>query len=359
MAAPPRVLVVGGGLAGLLITAMLEKRAGWKAVVWSAPDAQHPAASLVAAGMFNPVSFRRLLPVWAAEAHMDLAAETYKWLEGHLGVSLWHDRPLFKKFPNQDYANLWHDRLNSSHPVSAWIESESWRAVGSQVKTAFGGGWVPRAGYVDLKNLISAFRDKLTAEQRWEERIWFLEDGLPTGFDWVVDARGVGAKADLADFGLDVRPNHGEVLTLRPEDSQDWPKVILNNKKWLLPLADGEHYRLGATYRWDLSMPSEHDLARDELCSAMNEILPSAHLQSSVVSHNSGVRPASPDRRPMVGRPDAEGRPWYHVINGLGTRGVLVGPRAAMEFCSTYVEKTQADVHAELVCQRFRTFRAG
>lgn len=354
----PRVLVVGGGLAGLLTVETLERRSGVQAVVWAAPESQHPAASQVAAGMFNPVSFRRLLPVWEAERHMALAEEIYRGLEERLGVGLWHEVSLFKRFPNQDYADLWAERLQTDHPVSPWIESKDWRETKSLGQMPFGGGWVPRAGYVDLKNLISGFRAELEACDRWETREWFLSDGLPEGFDLVVDARGVGAKSDLATFGLDLRPNHGEVLTLDPPDGSAWPDALLNHKKWLLPLADGRRYRLGATYRWDLTEPVTHEAARTELIGVMKELRPDLAFDDVVTDHSAGIRPASPDRRPMVGQPDPEGRPWYHLINGLGTRGVLVGPRAAAEFHSTFVEKTQAVVDSELVCQRFRTFKA-
>jgi len=354
----PRVLVVGGGLAGLLAVELLERRAGLQAVVWAAAESRHPAASQVAAGMFNPVSFRRLLPVWEADRHMALAEEVYRGLENRLGVPLWHERPLFKRFPNLDYANLWAERVESDHPVSKWIESSEWRETGGAVLAPFGGGWVPKAGYVDLQNLIARFREALHASGRWETREWFLADGLPSGFDLVLDARGVGAKSDLASFGLDVRPNHGEVLTLEPSDRNAWPDALLNHKKWLLPLADGQRWRLGATYRWDLTEPITHAEARAELIAVMEELRPDLPFADVVVEHVAGIRPASPDRRPMVGMPDPEKRPWYHVINGLGTRGVLVGPRAAAEFHSTFVEKTQAVVDPEVICQRFRTFKA-
>jgi glycine/D-amino acid oxidase-like deaminating enzyme len=61
-----RVLVVGGGLAAALVEAECARRGhevGVRAGLAS-------AASQVAAGMFNPVSFQRVLPVWRAEEHL-------------------------------------------------------------------------------------------------------------------------------------------------------------------------------------------------------------------------------------------------------------------------------------------------
>lgn len=353
----PRVLVVGGGLAGLLMVAELERRGLALAEVWSARPEDKPMATSVAAGMFNPVSFRRLVPVWDAARHMAGAEEIYRWAESLLSVSLWNEIPLFKIFPNSDYADLWQNRLDSGHEVSDWIEPISWNPVHSLVNAPFGGGWVPRAGYVDLGQFISRFHHHLQTEGRFHWRQWVFGDGLPEGFDAVIDCRGVGAVEDLKGWGLDVRPNHGEVLTLAPP-LQAMPRHTVNCKKWLLPLSDGRTYRLGATYRWDLREPLEHAETVEELLDAMNAGIQGGLKKDSVISHKSGVRPASPDRRPMVGRPDGEALPWYHLVNGLGTRGVLVGPRAVAELASTFFEKSQPKPHQEVICQRFRTFKA-
>ena len=48
---------------------------------------------------------------------------------------------------------------------------------------------------------------------------WSLEVGCPEGFDAVIDCRGVGAESDLSQFGVQVRPNQGEVLTVRVENA--------------------------------------------------------------------------------------------------------------------------------------------
>lgn len=353
----PRVLVVGAGLAGVLIVDVLERRLGIKAVVWSAPQTRCPASTWVAAGMFNPVSFRRLVPIWEADRHMALAFDTYRALEVKLGIPLWHERPLFKKFPNLTYSELWEARLHSDHPVSKWIEPKTWASHMDPGIEGISGGWVPRAGYVDLRNLMRSFHEYLREDDRLEIREWSMAAGLPVGFDWVMDARGAGARRDLQAYGLDVRPNHGEVLTAEAPEGHKWPNFMVNNKKWLLPTADGRRYKLGATYRWDLQSPSEHDEAKHEILQGLTDVLPTFEFSKHLVAHESGIRPASPDRRPIVGRPDEVNRSWYHVLNGLGTRGVLVGPRAAEELASICVENKGVQVHPELDCKRFRTFK--
>lgn len=316
-----RWLVVGGGLAGTLAAEAL-----WFAgEVVVQRDAGRPAASRVAAGMFNPVSFRRVVEVWDAAEHRAEAERVYRRFEGLLGGTYWHDVPVVRVFPSSDYARLWEQRIREGHGVSKWIELvEPEAGVGAP----FGVGRVDGAGWVDVPALLDAWADWAKSEPErltWQEGAWSWEDGLPAGFDGVVDARGVGAVGDLARWGVPINPNHGEVLTLKPGA---WNGAYtLNANKWLLPQPGGGA-RLGATYAWNI--PDERILpaSRAALLAAFSGVLAVPVGEADVADHRAGLRPASPDRRPLVGRL-SDRHPWYSVINGLGTRGVLVGPAAA------------------------------
>ena len=59
---PQRIVVVGRGLAGALVAWRFMER-GCRVEWWG--NGSH-SASRVAAGMFNPVSFRRVVEVWNA-----------------------------------------------------------------------------------------------------------------------------------------------------------------------------------------------------------------------------------------------------------------------------------------------------
>ena len=96
-------LIVGAGLAGTLMAWELEKR-GVEFEVWDS-DAQ--SASKVAAGMYNPLSFKRLVEVWNATPHMEEMQKTYRELQEFLGVKVLHPTPIIRIFPNQQYCDLW------------------------------------------------------------------------------------------------------------------------------------------------------------------------------------------------------------------------------------------------------------
>lgn len=215
--------------------------------------------------------------------------------------------------------------MGEKEGVGRWISLAE--PVPPGVVAPFGAGWVAGAGWVDVPGLLQAWRT-LPPERGgvvWEQRAWEAAQGLPAGFDAVVDARGVAARDDLKPWGVPVNVNQGEVLTL---DGGGWHADWgLNKNQWILPVAGGNS-RVGATYRWDLLEDQIHPEAAERMLQTLDEALSQPLARSAVVAHQSGLRPVSPDRRPLVGvlHPD---RPWHWVFNGLGTRGVLVGPRAA------------------------------
>ena len=164
-------------------------------------------------------------------------------------------------------------------------------------------------------------------------------------------------------MGLKVNPNHGDVLTLSTEaDALQTQGHNVNNGKWLLPMRqqDGRQWwRLGATYSWDKPTSAPHGPAaqslKDHMADAFHGGASQAWDKARVEAHQAGLRPASPDRRPMVG-------PWpgqpegVLMLNGLGTRGVLVGPAAAEALVNFWLD--DAPISPEMRPDRFKSVRA-
>ena len=95
-----RVLVVGQGLAGTLVShAALDR--GWDCHVM---DSGQPSASAVAAGMYNPMSFRRIVEVWDAAEHLASMRQTYTVIETLLGDRFLHPLPILKRIPQNRIA---------------------------------------------------------------------------------------------------------------------------------------------------------------------------------------------------------------------------------------------------------------
>ncbi|MDA0303951.1 MAG: FAD-dependent oxidoreductase [Bacteroidetes bacterium] len=343
-----RVLIVGDGLAGTLVAWELMDQ-GIEFNLWGDGS---PAASDVAAGMFNPVSFRRILPVWHAQEHLNTARKRYQSCENLLGVQLWHDVALLRIFPDGAYAAQWNERIAEEHPVSSFIERCNDGDWHDSIVAPFGAGRIRDAGWVDVQTLVEKSREFWQKENSWSSRHWNLDDGCPVGFDAVVDCRGVGAKSDLLRYGLEVRPNQGEVLTLEVPSAVGVETV--NNVTWAMPIAAGK-VRIGSTYRWDLMEAQVLEASQSVLLDKANAArVDTPFTRGQITEHRAGLRPASPDRRPLVGRV-SDDIPWYVVCNGWGTRGVLIGPRTAAWTIRTLLDDAW-EVPAEVRPDRFRTF---
>ena len=352
-----RIVVVGRGIAGAF-TAWRFHRAGCDVAWWG--NGAH-SASRVAAGMFNPVSFRHVLEVWNAEAHVaamkDLLSDIVQVLE--LPKPLVHDVSVIRIFPNVQYREDWQARIGADHNVSTWIGDPE--PAPGHVHAPHGCGRVVGSGWVNIPLLLDALGGYFESIGKLHNQSWTVEDGLPDGTDLLVDCRGVGASEELLKFGLKVTPNHGDVLTMStPTEGLDTAGCNVNNGKWLLPIGEREgrmHWRLGATYSWHRQTPSPDSQApaaiRDHMAQAFNAEGQHAFAQAQLESHDAGLRPASPDRRPMVG-------PWpgqptgIAMLNGLGTRGVLVGPMASHWLVEWWLN--DAEIPQEMRSNRFKGF---
>ena len=336
-----RILVVGQGLAGTLAShAALDR--GWDCHV---VDSGQPSASAVAAGMFNPMSFRRIVEVWDAVEHLASMKRTYTAIETQLHSRFLHPLPILKRIPNAEYAEEWNNKTESLpwiEPIQSDTEIHH-RFPDAPPSAGHGYGVVQGGGWVNLPGLISAWRASLTAQGRFTRAQWHHDDldaTLKAGWDAVIDCRGTAAAND-PNGPIDIRANRGEILTLQhTSDTQQTPlpeSHILNFGKWTLPVAQGQ-WRLGASYEWNRTDLEPTDQTADFLLDALRTAAP--HTKPlRILHHEVGLRPVSRDRRPAVGAwPDKQG---LYVFNGLGTRGVLIGPRWASSLCDMIQEKTQ------------------
>tara|TARA_B100000767_G_scaffold7782_2_gene7705 strand:+ start:14742 stop:15803 length:1062 start_codon:yes stop_codon:yes gene_type:complete len=342
------VLIIGDGLAGTLMAWKCHQR-GVKFVQWSDGS---PAASDVAAGMFNPVSFRRILPQWDAANYAETAREMFQAIQQELECKLRHDVPVIRVFPNERYAALWAERIAEEGEVAQFIEILPRTELHPSLDAPFGAGIVRSAGWVDVRMLTQKSRLLWQRLGLWERRSWAMEDGCPVGFSTVIDCRGVGVADDLAKFGLEVSRNHGEVLTIQTE--LDWGEQTVNNVTWALPIGSGE-YRIGSTYRWDMDEPLVRPETIENLTEQVSTVRKGAALVATdVVSHRAGLRPACFDRRPILGRISSKS-PWYFVCTGWGTRGVSIGP-TMVDWTLDVVSGIRDEVPDEVHPKRFRTF---
>lgn len=326
-------IIIGRGLAGAVLYEVLRERGVRARVI----DVQRDgSASAVAAGVVNPMVLRRTVLSWRAPELLSIAEPFYRSLEVRYGVKLWHPVPLVKIFNNERERRDWDAKL--SDPVlSPFLSPGPPDGFDGQLFNMPNGcGSVAACAWLDVPPLLRAQREQLerAGDLRTEP---LTSDERASSNAVIVDC--TGAFVEIPGLV----PVKGETLTVRIPGLR--LNAMVNRGAFLLPLGD-DLFRLGATFAWNdvWSGPSEE--ARNELLLRVSRM---TSLPVEVVEHRSGVRPASRDRRPILGRPAAS--PRQAVFNGLGSRGVLLAPWCAMHLADHLL--TGAPIHQEVDAARF------
>ena len=99
--------------------------------------------------------------------------------------------------------------------------------------------------------------------------------------------------------------------------------MVIKSSVFILPIGN-DLYKVGATYDWKDKTNNPTEEGKKELVDKLKELI---SCDFEIVEHFAGVRPTVKDRRPLVGTHPIHSQ--LHVLNGLGTRGVMLGPYLA------------------------------
>jgi glycine oxidase len=146
----------------------------------------------------------------------------------------------------------------------------------------------------------------------------------------IVFAEGFGMHANPFFNYLPLDGTKGELFVIKaPLLNLD---VIVNTSVFILPLGD-DLFKVGATYNWEDKTNTPTEEGKQELIDRIKEIIT---CDFEIVSHFAGVRPTVKDRRPLLGTHPNHAA--LHILNGLGTRGVMLAPAMALDLFE-HIEK--------------------
>lgn len=320
-------IIVGIGLAG--ISFCEELIANNKTFVVF--DDASQTSSTVAGGLYNPVVLKRFTSVWKSREQLEIALRIYNALEKKLNVKLDYKIPLYRKFASLEEQNNWFAASDKPR-LSEYLSANLVKNKNNAVNAPYGFGEVKSTGRIDVKTLIDAyksflFQNNLLIENEFQYRDLIV---IENGFQYknlvshnLIFSEGFGMSKNPFFKDLPLVPTKGELLTIYA--SQLNIDYVLKGPVFLIPLEE-DLYLVGATYDWnDLSnKPSEK--GKETLLTKLKTLI---NCPFEVVNQLAGVRPTVKDRRPLVGK-HREINNMY-ILNGLGTRGVMIGPYVASE----------------------------
>ena len=342
-------IVVGAGIAGLAAAWGLTDR-GYQVTVVS--DDAADAASPVAGGMLAPgseldygedelhqLAVRSLAawPEFAADIEQRSGRSIGFGTPGTLAVALDRD---------EDAALARHAALLQRHGIAHELLTgrEARRAEPALRSRIAGALRVPGEASVVPESALAALRTALrhrgarfaegTAELLGDaHRVHGVRlSGVPITAPVVVLAAGYRSRilAESVGATAPVRPVKGEILTLRPDSRLLRTMVrarVDNHPIYLVPRPDGT-VLAGAT-TWDTGETDTRPTVRaalDLLCAAA-ELVPDLR-DAELVAHRVGLRPGTPDNRPLVGPTRV---PGLLLATGHYRHGFLLAPETARQ----------------------------
>jgi glycine oxidase len=322
-------LIVGQGIAGTLLSYFLLKRNENILIIDSFNTS---SSSNVAAGLFNPITGRRNVKSWMVDDILPFAESTYRDMEHDLQANFYHKVNLYKLFSSIEEQVDWVIKSESSE-LKDYIASNNIMAIPPSNPAQFGGIELTKTGYVDMSQLLHAFKVKMEGEGRLlEQKMDYFDLSFIDGkvvlnnlsFAKVIFCEGAEAIHNPYFSWLPFVLTKGEVLTIYSKEIN--LTEIVNKGVFILPLGDNK-YKVGSTYEWNFNNSEPTSEGLNILSQKLNKIV---NCKYEVLEHKAGIRPTVKDRRPFVGL-----HPKFKnmgIFNGLGTKGASLAPYFANHF---------------------------
>ena len=340
-------LVVGFGLAGMSFVETALQNSKKVCVISN----HKQSSSRVAAGLYNPVVLKRFTSIWHAKEQLDLLYPFYKSIEARLSISILHEMPIYRKFHSIEEQNDWIVASDKPH-LSSFLNSNFVTSNIPNINTTYHYGHVYNSGFVRVDVLLDAYEAFLKAK----DIICFdvFDYTQLEVMDSYVSYKGINAKQIIfaEGFGMHHNPffkglpldgTKGEVLTIKaPQLSLN---VIVKAGIFIMPI--GDHlFRVGATYNWKDKDNNPTIEGKLELEQKLKSLISCPY---EIILHQAEVRPTVRDRRPLVGKHPI--KPNMYLLNGLGTRGVMLGPYLSKQLFE-YIENGK-ELHSEIDVIRY------
>lgn len=341
-------IIVGCGLAGIAFCEQLLQHQKSFVVF----DNQSQLASIVAAGLYNPVTLKRFTEVWKADEQLALALPFYRNLEQKLQLKLDYKLPVYRRFSSVEEQNDWFT-ASDKKALENYLSDQLIKNANPAVLAPFGFGKVLQTGRIDTASLIFKYIGYLKVNKSYISET-FDYDNLEIKEEsfmyktinakHIVFAEGFGMVKNPFFKILPLKVAKGEVITIKaPELKIDY---VLKSSVFVVP-EKKDLYSVGATYNWDDKTHQTTEIAKSELVSKLKELIT---CDFEVVDQRAGIRPTVKDRRPLVGKHPIHKN--IAILNGLGTRGVMIAPYVAKALYNC-IENSMS-LEKEIDISRFR-----
>lgn len=327
-------LIVGSGLSGVMLCEVLRKRGKTFKVISN----KSQQASIVASGLYNPVVLKRFNKAWDAEKHLPVAMSAYEELELFLGIKIDYKLPIYRLFSSIAEQNNWiiaSDKI----PLKPYLISNIKINTNQNIYAPYGYGEVKNTGRIDTKLLLESYsnvlnNEKLISHESFEyDKLKISKKIVYKGIESenIIFSEGFGVRQNPFFNYLPIEGTKGELIIINAPKLNS--EVIIKSSVFIIPIGKN-NYLVGSTYAWD-------DFNNDPTINAKNKLLNKLDklvlCPYKVVYQRAGIRPTVIDRRPLVGQHKSHEN--LYILNGLGSRGVLIAPTVANDLINFIEDK--------------------
>ena len=319
-------LIIGQGLAGTLLAKELLAANESFLII----DAfKESTSTKVAAGMFNPISGKRMVKSWNADELLRDTFEAYTSLEKMLDCKLLYQQNIYQLFGSVKEQNDLSSRMDNqdfSKHVNLFPTKEP------NLNDAFGTFEIKETGWVYTRLLIEKMRaffiekSNLIDEEfdynllTYKEGNWHYKNNIAKHIIFCEGYKNIhNPFFKYLPFVL----CKGEVFTIKCNDiAKD---KIIKKGIYLVHLHD-DIYKVGATYEWNDLTENTSEQGKEFLIEKLDDIL---NCEYEIINHEANIRPTTKDRKAIIGE-HYEHKNMF-ILNGLGTKGVMHAPYLAKQ----------------------------
>ena len=316
-------LIVGFGLAGLAYAETLRQHHQSFHIV----DQAKGGSSVIAAGIYNPTVLKRFNLTWKGDEFHTAALPFYKVIEKRLSKQFIYPYPILKLFSQAADHNQW-SVASDREDMSNFLDPKINKDVFKGIKSPLGYAIVNQCGRVDTTALIQAYASGISThitQTLFDHSEMKVSSSQITYEDItakrVVFCEGYAMVHNPFFNQLPLVGSKGQILIINAPELK--LESILKGPIFIAPLGNDKYWAGASFEQEDKSLSITEEGAR----LLQDKIDRMIDVPYTVEKHITHIRPTVKDRRPLLGTHDQY--PNVHLLNGMGSRGVLTAPSAA------------------------------
>lgn len=321
-----KILIVGAGISGIAIAKHFIDRGHSITLI----DSGINRSSIIAAGMINPIVFRRMTKSWRVDEFLPYLESFYTQFEKDCNASFFIPITIRRMFSTEQERSLWVEKQGDSFfkdYLEALTESDDkFDAAFNQ----FGSGRVKKSSYISASIFLESTKKWISQNQTlikdtvdYNEIDPVLSTYKNNFYNHIIFCEGVEVRDNPWFQNMPINPTLGETLTITSDRIIE--NESLNRKCFILPIGN-QQFKVGSTYVWDTYNSDITVAGRAEIEKNITYLTDSPY---TVIDQHAGIRPTTLDRRPLIGTHPSFSN--IHIFNGLGAKGYMLAPLLAKE----------------------------